>query len=89
MSDRYGGEIDYAALHYLLWTRRTTADSIRFKQAELAAELRIDPADMSRVVTRLAHDGRLAKTSTRGVYRITNPADWTPEMVGTNQQVTR
>jgi len=83
MADRYGGDIDYAALHYLLWCRRSTPGTVSFKQAQLAAELRVNQSDVSRMVTRMCHDGRLAKTPTRGVYRIVDPAAWTPEMIGT------
>jgi DNA-binding MarR family transcriptional regulator len=82
--------IENATLHYLLWTRRSTPTTVSFKQITLAAELRVAPPDISRLVARLVHDGRLAKTSTQGVYRITDPADWTAEMVGTNpRQLTR
>lgn len=90
MSDRSGGGIDYAALHYLLWCRRATPDTVRFHQATLAAELRITPSEVTRIVARLRHDGRLTKTSTRGVYRIVDPASWTPDLIGTNPRpVTR
>lgn len=82
--------IDYAALHYLLWCRRSTPTTVAFKQATLAAELRVASPEMSKMVTRLVYDGRLAKTSTQGVYLIVNPAEWTTDLVGAApRQITR
>ena len=82
--------IDSAALHYLLWTRRGTPNTVTFKQSALGAELRLSSPDISRLVTRLVHEGRLDKTTTQGVYRIVDPAAWNAEMIGTKpRQLTR
>lgn len=82
--------IDTGALHYLLWTRRNTPTTVSFRQSALGAELRLSSPDISRLVTRLVHEGRLDKTSTQGTYRIVDPATWNAEMIGVKpRQLTR
>lgn len=74
--------IDFSLLHYLLWSRRDSPTTVCFSQATMAAELRIAASEMSRLMSRLTLEGRVAKTPTRGVYTIVDPAVWTADMVG-------
>lgn len=76
---RADGILDVASLqglHYLLWDRRLAGDTVRLVQYALAAELRLDQPAMSRQISRLEREGRIAKLSWQ-LYQIADPADWT------------
>lgn len=65
--------VSLEGLHYLLW-QRSTNGRLRLKQSELAAEMLLSRQRITQLFDQLEQQGRLARTSQRSVWDITDPA---------------
>lgn len=67
-------------LHVLLWQRRTASGGLRVVQKQLAGELGVSKWSMSRILARMAEEGRLVPLPGSGnsstTYDVVDPAEW-------------
>lgn len=71
--------VHHGGLHVLLWQRRDAAGGVRVVQKQLAAELGVSKFSMSRILKRMADDGRLIPLVGSGgsaTYEVVDPEVW-------------
>lgn len=76
-------------LHVLLWQRRINSGGVRIVQHRLADELGVSKWSMSRILKRMADEGRLIPLPGSGnssaTYEVVDPAVWAATHGGPDQ----
>lgn len=68
--------VDAELLHWAFWEQRGRGGVVQFTHAELADRLQISRSAAQQLATRMVSEGRLAKMTTQGRYRVIDPSTY-------------